>query len=794
MAKITKEMQDNIANYGDDFLTLTPTEGVRQNIGTYLGYSGNRGFINMIREIFQNSADELMKKDSPCDEIWVYYDERNHEVTIQDNGRGIPFDIMVTAFTSQNTSTNYEKKPGAFSSGRHGLGSKATSACSEHFVVKSYRLGKGQEMSLYLGDPETAKVKSIPNKDNYQGTIITFNPIHTMPTKKQGYNGYQAGKVIMGEITTTWQDVLDLLESLIPLLDIGAKVNYFGTDANGKCHKVRIVNDKGIAGILDSLATKPMIAPIHISKLKEDGQMKADILFTFDSTKADDIFAGYANFCPTPSGTHIKGFVEGLTKFFRDYMNKYFLGKNSKLKITNADILSGLCCVNSVYHLYPEFTGQAKEIISNEDLVPFVKDITIDGLDQWAKTSSSDLQKLCKYFKEVAELRTKNEAGRVRIQVKNASAITGLPAKFVRPKGKKHNELFIVEGDSAAGNARNRRDNDSQGIFPIRGKIISALAKKREDVLKNEEVASIISIIGAGYGKNFDISKCNWERVVICTDADPDGAHIRTLLLSFFLLYMEPLVLDGRVYASVPPLYGGKIDGRNFKYFTDRTEYNAYLQKQFSKNHKVTLPGKVNFTNNQLIKLLNSTEFYIERLESAANSFAINPYLLEEILLYVGKGLSFSQFKSKITKNHKYLECKNDKGNWTITGLYEDNKYQTIYINDRLLSFFETMHYKLVTDIISSQPSHYVVDGVTMSLYGLLNKFKELAPKNITRFKGLGEMNEDQLYDTVIGKDKERVLEQYTVEDIKYEIAKIREIDSSKMDLIAGLDISNYIF
>lgn len=779
-----KKQIEEIKNYGKQIKTMgSYQEAVRHTVGQYLGYTGNRGFLNMFREIFQNSADELMKDSSPCDEIWVAYNEVTAETMVKDNGRGIPFDDIIRVFGKEHTSSNYIKTPGEFSSGRHGVGSKAVNACSEFFIVDSYILGEHRRVIFRYGDPKTAKTEVLDNKDNYQGTIITFKPIDRMPSNY----GHESGKVVMGKVHVQWQEVLALIQQLLPLLKVGAKVNFIGFDEDGKPHQFHLVNKNGLMDGLNEMVSSPVISPIHFSKMREDGRMKAEIVFTYDFKSSEEVIKSFGNFCPTRDGSHVKGFIDGLTKYFKDYMNKFFLSANSKLNITNSDVRSGLKAIVSVAHLEPEFTGQAKENISNADLIPFVKQLTISALEEWTKVNPNDLQKLCKYFKDVAELREKAEKGRVKIEVKNASVITGLPAKYVKPTGKAHTELFIVEGDSAKGSITNCRVNERQGVFPIRGKITNSFSAKREEVLKNAEVSGLIAIIGAGYGKNFDIDKCNWEKVVICTDADPDGAHIRTLLLKFFLLYMEPLITSGRLFATVPPLFGGKIN-KKFRYFKDRNDYNSYVQNLFTKSYNLTTADGGKLNKQFIVNLLNTNEDYVEVVERISNGYAINPYLLEDISLQIGE--PYNKFKKAIEKKYRFIQVSQDKKSKQISidGVVDD-KYQRILFNDNLL-----LQFNEVKKYLDNSPVSYKINGEKYSLYGVLKLIKSIEPKSITRYKGLGEMDPKQLFESTIDPEGERTLMRYSIEDVKTEIDRLRAIESNNNILFKDIDISKFIF
>ena len=768
----TKEQIDYIKSYNRHINSIENfAEAVIKTVTQYLGYTGNKGFINMIREIFQNSADELMKDDSPCTEIHVAFSEPLQELAVRDNGRGIPHDSLVRVFASQHTSSNYDKKPGEFSSGRHGVGAKVTNACSEYFIVESYILGKGKRVEFKLGDAKTAKITDLKYVENKQGTTVTFKPYEDT----------------MGKTTVTCQDVLKLIKSLVPLLKQGAKVVFNGQAIDGAKVKETIVNVDGLMDGLNTIVSKPIINTIRFGALSDDKWMKAEIAFTFDSADDNEIIHSYGNFCPTRDGTHVEGFIAGMSKYFRNYMNKFYLPTKSKLTITNNDVRVGLRAIVTCSHMEPEFTGQSKEIISNADLVPFVRDLTEASLEEWGKRNNNDLQKICKYFKDIAEIRAKSEGERAKVKVKEVSSISGLPKKFVKPTGKKNLELFIMEGDSATGPAKNNRDNTRQGLFPIRGKIINAMRNTREKVVANQEVAAITAIIGAGFGRSFDIEKCKWEKVIIATDADPDGAHIRCLLLQFFLLYMQPLITSGRLYATVPPLYGAKINGK-MKYFTDRIAYNKYLQKEFFKIHKLALPNKVKLTESDVVEMLNKNTNYIRDIDTVANSFAIDVYLLEYILVLISQGITpgSAKFKKAIESRYPFLKATKDG----IEGLV-DSKYQTIYFSDTLWNACQ-----FVTQCIMKSPTEFIVDGNRLSLYGLMKEFESLNPTYVTRYKGLGEMNGDQLFNSTLDPSEKgnRVLIKYTIDDVKNEIEKIKEIDNDKIQLLKDVDISQYVF
>ena len=761
--------EDNIRNYSKEINTIEDfATAVRKTVGQYLGYTGNRGFINMIREIIQNSFDELQKESSPCDHVWIAYNEKNHEVYVRDNGRGIPFADMIRVFSRQHTSSNYNKKAGEFSSGRHGVGSKVTNAVSEYFIVESYILGEARTLTFRDGVP-VGEPKEIPC-NGYQGTIIRFKPSYE----------------VMGEITTTFNEVLHLVKTLVPLLKIGAVIDFTGINYHGEEYNEHIINEDGIITFLINKTTSPLIKPVMYANVCDT--MKAEIAFTYDSNdlmNAD--ITGFSNFCPTIAGTHIEGFVEGLTKFFRDYMNKIYLGSKSKVAVVGNDIRCGLKAIVAVSHLEPIFTGQAKEILSNDDMLWYVRNLTIDYLTTWAKENPNDLQRLCKYYKDVAELRMKSDESKVKLSQKyEANKVTGLPRKFIKPTGKPSDklELIIVEGDSAAGSIKNYRDNVRQGLFPIRGKITNAFAKTASEFLKNEEVGAILTIIGCGYGKNFDITKCKWDKIIIGADADPDGSHIRALFLKFMLLYCTPLIEAGKFYSLVPPLYGFKPKNSKKKlYFTQKLDYIKYILSLFSQQNKLEHISGSKYTQSEAIELMFRNMEYVDIMDSIVTTFAVNPYLLEDIV--INRTSDMKTLSRIISKKYRFLSVEMMNNSIVIKGLLDD-KYQTVILNEYLLSSIKPLE-----KFIDESPRDFLLNGERVTLYGLMKRFDMFVPRN-SRFKGLGEMDGKELSECSVHPDSNRVLLRYSIEDVKREIEAIKAIETDKSVLLKDIKVTKF--
>ena len=772
---ISEEMKKNILNYGSEIKTLESyVEAIRQNIGMYIGSKGNHGFINMIREIIQNGTDEINKESSPATDLWVIFDDRTLTCSVEDNGRGIPFNNIIRIFTSRETSSNYTKKIGEYSSGLHGVGAKVTNALSKQFIVDSYVLGEAREVIFIDGIATSDKEKVIPNKENKQGTKITFTP----------------SNAALGKVTVTWKDVLKLIKHILPLSKLGATVHFTGININGDKYEETIINTDGIMTYLNGVIAQPLTKnPIHL--FADTGEMKMDIVFTYDTDENSiETVTAFANTCPTQSGYHIDGFFKAIGQYFSNYMNKIYLANSrSKINITPSDTRVGIKAIISVAHLKPVFNGQAKEILANEDMEPFVKSNIINQLDLWSKSNASDMEKICKYLKDVAEARVRASKEREKISNKyKASALSGLPAKYVAPTGNKNLELFICEGDSASGPMRNHRINSTMGYFPIRGKILNAFNTSREKFLSNPEVSGIIAIIGGGYGRNFNIDKVKWERIILATDADADGAHIAALLLKFFLMYMPGLVESGRVYRATPPLYGITKNKKHI-YFDNKLSMIKYFQKSFSSSNDVRDINGNPLNVKTLSKILYTNFEYVDEMDIAAsNCGSVHPLLLERVLFM--KDFSPRAIQKDFKKDNRFRFLKTSERNHiaTIEGSFGGD-INTLFINKSL-----QINTKDIKAIINKNESYYyMLNGNIVSLYELMTAFSKYLPSTIQRYKGLGEMDGERLFESTLDPEK-RTLLRYTVDDVKDTIEQIRYYETNKAELLTDNVVSKIDF
>lgn len=735
-------------------------EAVRKLPDVYIGALGNKGFINMIREIIQNCFDEQMKGNNTNPFIRCSYDEITHIVSVEDFGQGIPYHQQALVFSKLHSSSNYDKEEGSgeYSSGKNGMGATITNFLSKAFVVESFRVDEPKAHRVSFVEGELTKEEDFPNKDKRTGLRTVFQPSD-----------------MMGDITVTSDDVYNLIWKIIKLCKIGTKVEYTFTKKSGKSSTVMIENNRGIYEILDMICPKSLVAPIYMTY--DNGTMKADILLTYDAKDINDqVIMSFGNTCPTDGGTHVDGFSAALIKYFKNYMNKIFLVNNrKKLVVNNTDICTGLRAVVSVYHIKPLFSGQSKEVFSKEDMKPFVAEVVANGLNEWAAAYPADLQKIATYIKNVCEIRSKQDTEKVKMADSyKTSVISGLPDKYIKPNKKGYFELIICEGDSAAAGMQNNRNKDCQGIFPIRGKMPNPYTTPTKKYFENEEVAGICKLCGYDkYQKNFDPNKFKPDKVIIAADADADADHIKCLVLGFFLRYMPFAVEAGKIYTAIPPLYGVEIGGKMNFYATEE-QYAEYITKEFSKKYSIYVSGqKKPMTKEQIIKLLVDNKDYRDILESAADNHAVEPELLEFLL--INKDLPQKQLESKLKKVYRFMTTEKRNNTIIVTGAY-NGSIKSVFMNQNLFNDCA----KVLNFIRSNSSMKFVVDGYEASLYQLMMLFKKFTPDKVTRYKGLGEMPPTLLGSSTIIPGMGRTIRQYTSEDAESDFVHISGLQANK--------------
>lgn len=726
------EYRQSIQEYEQNIITMKNfIEACRNNPSHLIGYKEDpRAHLSCFREVLQNAADEILRDYSPANYCAVEYYEKDGMYSCFDNGRGIPRNSIIRAFTQEFTSSNYKKKSGGYSVGVNGLGMKCVVALSDYVNVICYicdKYSKSGNPEAYTirfekGYPTTKAPIDIPNEKNIQGTRIEM----------------KIDETILGKERPSISSIVDLIYTVSHLSPIGSIYDIHIEPKKEQNFDIHIVNNGGTLDLLaeHSHDIKFVIPPILIQKENAERTMKCEVAIAWNANGIDDqeVIYSYANACivvPSDS-THVKGFIEGVTTYFRDYMNKFILNDKSKFSSTTNDIKSGLRAEVSIFHVQASFQSQSKNIFSNLEAIPFMRDAVREGLEEWVKTNAPLVDKLCKYFKEVGTLRTKTDNIKIQLNKSAVSVFNNLPSKFDCASGKQHLELLIVEGDSALGTTLVARDHKRQACVPIRGKFKNAMTCSKAQFFTNEECKGLNAILNCGIGKNCDINKCIYDRIIFLGDADLDSAHIKTLLLKTFLVYYRNLVQDGRVYAALPPLYSILLKDGERLYFIDDKEFVTYMFKTFSKENEVRSSDNKKMKNDDVIQLLTDNLNYFETMNILADNHAMDPNVLEYIYSRIVKNENVKQIAKESKKKYPYLEIKQDNGIIVGDGLVNENVETAIFHSDMMKDCKEMISPFLE----NSDPNGYILNGEKVSLYQLMSAFESYRPKNLTRYKG----------------------------------------------------------
>jgi len=554
-------------DYGADAITiLKGLEAVRRRPAMYIGDTATRGFHHLVYEVVDNSIDEALA--GYCDKIDVTIN-KDGSVTVEDNGRGIPVDkhkevkksALEVVMTMLHAGGKFDKKSYKVSGGLHGVGVSVVNALSEWLVAEVARDGSLYMQKYQRGAPVT-EVKTI-GKRKTTGTRVTFLP----------------DREIFGKLKFSFDY---LTERIRELAFLNKDLNISITDeASGKSHKFHYKG--GISEFvqyIDEARESLMRKPIYLSGEREN--VPVEVALQYNDGYNENIFTYVNNIHTIEGGSHMVGFKAALTKTINTYATKNNLIKEKEeIQLTGDDVREGLTAVVSIKVAEPQFEGQTKTKLGNSEVRGIVESICSEGLNSFFEQNPPVARKIVE--KCLLAARARDAARKARDLTRRKSALEGggLPGKLADCSitDPEHCEIYIVEGDSAGGSAKQGRDRRFQAILPIKGKILNVEKARLDKILSNEEIRTLITALGTGIGgEDFDASKLRYGRVIIMTDADVDGSHIRTLLLTFFFRYMKPLVEQGRIYIAQPPLYR-VWKGKEEFYCYDDDEKESVLER-----------------------------------------------------------------------------------------------------------------------------------------------------------------------------------------------------------------------
>ena len=570
---------NNKNSYSAEKITvLKGLEAVRKRPAMYIGDIGKRGLHHLVNEVIDNSIDEALA--GFCTKIIVTI-EKDGSISIEDNGRGIPVEIhkeegipaLEVVMTILHAGGKFDKNTYKVSGGLHGVGVSVVNALSENLRAEIHRDGEAYEQKYQIGKA-VSPVKKIGKSDK-TGTIINFTPDSTI-FKNQSFEEET--------IRVRLKELAYLNKNLIIILK-----NNITEEEETKFHFSGGLSD--FVKYLDG--DENLIHNEIITVVREEGEVPVDLALRYSASYNNNIFSFVNNINTIEGGTHLSGFRSALTRSLNNYANKNDLikaKKNEKFSLSGDDFREGLTAVLSIKVQEPQFEGQTKTKLGNGEIKGIVDRIIYDGIQAFLEENPQVGKRIIEKAAEAARARIAAKKARELVRKKSGLGST-LPGKLADCSNKDplQCEIFLVEGDSAGGTAKQGRDRRTQAILPLRGKVINSEKAREDKLLSNNEIQSIITALGAGFGEDetdpnsFNLEKLRYHKVVIMTDADVDGSHIRTLLLTFFWRKMKRLVQNGHVYMARPPLYKLK-QGKKERYAYTDEERDLTIQRLEAEN------------------------------------------------------------------------------------------------------------------------------------------------------------------------------------------------------------------
>jgi len=735
-------------------------EAVRKRPAMYIGSTGELGLHHLVWEVCDNSVDEALA--GYCDEINVAVHDDN-SVTVIDNGRGIPVDMHATekkpaaevVMTVLHAGGKFDSDTYKVSGGLHGVGVSVVNALSDWLDLEIWRDGQVWEQSYEKGQP-TSKLKDT-GKTKKTGTKITFHPDPSIFTS-----------------ATYSYDTLSQRLRELAFLNKGLKIT-LEDERSGKKSEFRFTG--GIAEFVKHLNRGKAVlhdSPIYMEGKRDTVDM--EIALQYNDSYAENVFS-FANTINTvDGGSHLSGFRSALTRTINYAASSFGMLKEQKdeISITGDDVREGLVAVVSVKLPQPQFEGQTKGKL-NSDIKGLVEQLINEKLGEYFDKHSSIARKIIGKCIDAARAREAARKARELTRRKSALDSSGLPGKLAdcQERDPARCELFLVEGESAGGSAKQGRDRKYQAILPLKGKILNVEKARYDKMLGHEEIRAIITALGTGIGKDdFDAAKLRYHKVILMTDADVDGSHIRTLLLTFFFRHMRELIEKGHIYIAQPPLYRVKR-GKMDRYIRDERDFSRELMKRATEEHVVTAKGGKQIEGGDLTQFLLNVQEY-EQVSAKLARRLRDPRLVEllaeselekktdfaekkklqELIKEIEKAKLKLEAKLEFDEEHSLYEIVLTNGapgrkiNWALAATPE-------YKRLRALRHSISEHDKPPFSIAHNGDKVSKESAPLLLAYVLEDAKKEFT---ITRFKGLGEMNPEQLWATTMNAETRTLL------------------------------------
>ncbi|HEM3673449.1 TPA: DNA topoisomerase (ATP-hydrolyzing) subunit B [Streptococcus suis] len=568
MTEEIKDLQEKAQEYdASQIQVLEGLEAVRMRPGMYIGSTSKEGLHHLVWEIVDNSIDEALAGFANKIEVFI---ETDNSITVIDNGRGIPVDIqertgrpaVETVFTVLHAGGKFGGGGYKVSGGLHGVGSSVVNALSAQLDVRVYKNGQVYYQEYRRGEV-VADLKVIGETDR-SGTTVHFTPDPEIFTE------------------TTEFEFTKLNKRIQELAFLNRGLNLSITDKREGLEQTKEYHyEGGIASYVEYLnENKDVIfeTPIYTEGEMED--ITVEVAMQYTTSYHENVISFANNIHTHEGGTHEQGFRTALTRVINDYAKKNKILKENEDNLSGEDVREGLTAVISIKHPVPQFEGQTKTKLGNSEVVKITNRLFSDAFAEFLLENPQIARRIVEKGILASKARIAAKRAREVTRKKSGLEISNLPGKLAdcSSNDATKTELFIVEGDSAGGSAKSGRNREFQAILPIRGKILNVEKASMDKILANEEIRSLFTAMGTGFGADFDVTKARYQKLVIMTDADVDGAHIRTLLLTLFYRYMRPIVEAGYVYIAQPPIYGVKVGSDIKEYIQPGVNQEQELQ------------------------------------------------------------------------------------------------------------------------------------------------------------------------------------------------------------------------
>jgi len=757
--------QDNNQYGAESIKVLEGLTAVRKRPAMYIGSTSSAGLHHLVYEIVDNSIDEALA--GHCDEVNVTI-HLDGSVTVVDNGRGIPTDMHPTegrpaaevALTVLHAGGKFDNKSYKVSGGLHGVGVSVVNALSKKLELEICRDGKVWRQSYACGDPRSTL--DVVGTTKKRGTKITFHPDDSI-----------------FETVDFSFDVLSQRLREMAFLNAGVRITINDEREEAKHHE--FCYEGGIVTFVDYLnRNRNSLHPKPIYVRGEKQGIDIEVALQYNDSYDEKVFSFANNINTHEGGSHLVGFRAALTRTMNSYAAANNLLKNEKVSVSGEDLREGLTAVISVKLPQPQFEGQTKTKLGNSEVKGFVESLMNEKLAMFLEENPKIAKDIIGKSIEAARAREAARKARELTRRKGALDISNLPGKLAdcQEKDPALCELYLVEGDSAGGSAKQGRDRKFQAILPLKGKILNVEKARFDKMLSSQEIGTLITALGTGIGKeDFDLAKLRYHRIIVMTDADVDGSHILTLLLTFFFRQMPQLVERGHLYIAQPPLYKVKR-GRKELYLRNETAMQNYLLEEGTEDMTLFLEnGARSYTGKQIIPLLRQLVEYRTLLDKFVRK-GINEELVRLLLrLGVRPGLvdlsGILPYLAHLGRAYPGAEHSVQEDGRIILRLGNVRTALDPHTHMILASYEYGLLYeshRKVRDLFGNGRGIVSSEGKELfaSTRGveLLAFFMESAKKglSIQRYKGLGEMNPEQLWETTM-EPTNRTLLQVKIED-----------------------------